>query len=109
MAARNSDAIRSTPTCEQRTGGAPCYSLFHFFPADQHRVEILPTVYEHHDEVPGDEGEESAHRHEVPDACEMKSAEQRRHRRELDWFPEHESGEYGEHAECERLRISQLL
>src|SRR5437868_5585305 len=57
----------------------------------------------------GDECEKSAHGDEVPDAREMKSAKQRGQKRQLDRFPEHESGDHGKHAEGERLRVSQLL
>ena len=46
-------------------------------PSRKHGEEIRPSVQENHDQVAGNEREESAHRREMPDPREMKPAEQK--------------------------------
>ena len=47
------------------------------FPSRKHRVEIRPAVQHHHDQVSGNEGKESAHRREMPQAREMKPTKEK--------------------------------
>src|SRR5271165_2067893 len=56
------------------------------FPAREHGVEVVPAVQPHHDDMAGNEGHESAHGSEMPDAGESKAAEDCGQPPELHWF-----------------------
>src|ERR1043166_1351275 len=57
----------------------------------------------------GDKGKKSTQRHEVPDAREMKSSEQKRQPRKLGRLIKHDPSCGREHAEQDRGGISKLL
>src|SRR5438270_13534800 len=73
-----------------------------FLPAREHGIKIIPAVQYHHYKVAGDEGQESAHGGEVPDAGQMEAAHQRAQPGKLCRLVEDDSRERRRRAEKNR-------
>ncbi len=63
----------------------------------------------HHDQVPGDEREQSAHREEVHQSRPVIAAEHDADRRELRRLVHHDSGQQRQRPEADRGRVGELL
>src|ERR1700739_756263 len=88
-------------------------SLGHVFrvalPTRQHGCEIVPSMEDHHDQVPQNEQEQCAQNTKMPNPGPMKSAHQRSQEGKLHRIVEDDSRQHGQQTEHYRRGVSHLL
>src|SRR6266436_9342236 len=78
-------------------------------PTRQHGYEIVPSMQDHHDQVPQDEQEQCAENTKMPQPRPMKASQQASQEGKLHGIVEHDSRQDREQAEKNRRRESHLL
>src|SRR5579864_269924 len=83
--------------------------LWILLPSRQHRDEVVPAVQNHHDQMTKHKGQHGPHHDEVPQARPVKSPHKPCQPGELHWFPDRQTGQDGEHSQCDYSRVRVFL
>src|SRR6266852_1703155 len=78
-------------------------------PTRQHGHEIVPSMEDHHDQVPQDEKEQCAENTKMPQPGPMKPAHERSQKGKLHRIVEDDSRHYRQQAEYNHRRVRHFL